>query len=152
MTPHRTSLQRLPFTIGRGPEAEPSPSSTWARGRVAMRRSWIITALFLLGFVAFWEVRTTVRLQPIVVSPAEVMQLAARGALATATVHKDHILLQRRSVQDGSLHARARAWVGLPIDGQLLVMRSGSAADIDGVRSHLAAHGVRILGKGQAAR
>ena len=118
----------------------------------AMRRSWIVTALLLLMFVAFWEVRTMVRVQPIAVSPGEVMQMAATGTFVTATVHKDHILLHRRSAQDGSLGARARAWVGLPADGQLSVMRSESDADMDRVRAHLVAHGVRIRGGEQRAR
>ena len=72
-----------------------------------MRRSWTVTALFLLMFVVFWEVRTMMRVQPIAVSPAEVMQLAAR---------------------------------------------SESAADMERVRAHLAAHGVRILASEQRAR
>ena len=151
MTPYQWLFNWLPFTNGRSPDGGPSPLA-WARGEVAMRRSWIVTVLFLLMFVAFWEVRTMVRVQPITVSPAEVMQMAATDTFATATVHKDHILLQRRSAQDGSLQARARAWVGLPIDGQLLVMRSESAADMDRVRAQLAAHGVRILGSEQRAR
>lgn len=146
MTAYQSLFQRLPLVHGRSPDAGRTSLERWT-AKQAMRRSWVMTALFLLTFVAFWEVREMLRVQPVDVSPAEVMQLAASGTLATATVQNDHILLQRRSAPDGSLGARAKAWAGLPTDGQLLVMRAHTAADLDRVRAQLAAHGVRVLEK-----